>query len=171
MDESTETQAGPQALEEKRLLLEERRLHMEERRWRAEMESKERILKAELELKERQRRDELELKERQRQDELNLKEKELELKRLTAEKEERHRETPAVKLKLWGDALRNTITRMPTEAIDVVSWFVALDRLFDQLSVPDDLRAILMRPYLNERAKNLLARSDCLLYTSDAADE
>ena len=116
----------------------------EERRWRAELELK---------------RAELELKERQRQDELNLKEKELELKRMTAEKEERHIETPAVKLKLWGDALRNTITRMPTEAIDIVSWFVALDRLFDQLSVPDDLRAILMRPYL------------CLLYTSDAADE
>ena len=90
------------------------------------------------EYEEERLRAELDLKERQRQDELNLEEKELELKRLTAEKEERHRETPAVKLKLWGDALRNTITRMPTEAIEIVSWFVSLDRLFDQLSVPDE---------------------------------
>ena len=41
-----------------------------------------------------------------------------------------------------------------------MSWFISLDRLFDQLSVPYDLRAVLMRPHLNERAKNLLSRCD-----------
>jgi len=61
---------------------------------------------------------------------------------------------------LWGDALRNTISRMPNEPIEIVSWFISLDRLFDQLSVPNDLRAVLMRPHLNERAKNLLSRCD-----------
>ena len=49
-------------------------------------------------------------KERQRQDEVKLKEKELDLKSQAAEREEKYKESPAVKLKLWGDALRNTIT-------------------------------------------------------------
>jgi len=59
-----------------------------------------------------------------------------------------------------GDALRNTISRMSNEPIEIASWFISLDRLFDQLSVPNDLRAVLVRPHLNERAKNLLSRCD-----------
>ena len=57
-------------------------------------------LRVEMEFKEKQRQDEL--TERQRQDE--LKEKELELKRIAAERDEKYKESPAVKLKLWGDA-------------------------------------------------------------------
>jgi len=125
--------------------LEEKRFQMEEQRWRVE-----------LDFKERQRQHEL--KERQRQDE--LKEKELELRPITAEKEERCKERPAVQLKLWGDALRNTISRMPNEPIEIVSLFISLDRLFEKLSVPNDLRAVLMRPHLNEQAKNLLSHCD-----------
>ena len=102
----------------------------------------------------------MEFKERQRQDGVKLKEKELELKSQAAEIEEKYKESPAVKLKLWGDALRKTISRMPNEPTEIVSWFISLDRLFDQLSVPYDLRAVLMRPHLNERAKNLLLRCD-----------
>ena len=32
--------------------------------------------------------------------------------------------------------------------------------MFNQRRVPDDLRAVLVRPYLNDRAKNLLSRCD-----------
>ena len=84
----------------------------------------------------------------------------MDLKSQAAEREEKYKENPAVKLKLWRDALRNTISRMPSEPIEIVSWFISLDRLFDQLSVPDDMRAALIRPHLNERAKNLLSRCD-----------
>jgi len=49
---------------------------------------------------------------------------------------------------------------MPTEPIEIVSWFIALEKLFDQLEVPAELRSVLMRPYVNERAKALLARCD-----------
>jgi len=154
LDDSTYTQAqaGAMSLEERPLVLEEKRFQMEEQRWRAELEFKERQRQDEL----KQRQDEL--KERQIQDE--LKEKELELRRITAEREEKYKERPAVKLKLWDDALRNTISRMPNEPTEIVSWFISLDRLFDQLSVPNDLRAVLMRPRLNERAKNLLPRCE-----------
>jgi len=152
IDESTETQAGTLSLE-RRLALEERRLRMEEQRWKAEMLSKERMEELRL-------REEMKIEEQRLKDETKLKEQELELKHMMAEREEKYKETPAVKLKLWGDALRNTISRMPNEPIVIVSRFISLDRLFEQLSVPDDLRAVLVRPYLNERAKNLLSRCD-----------
>ena len=47
-----------------------------------------------------------------------------------------------MQIKIWGDALRNTITKMPSDGIDVVSWFVSIDKLFEQLNVPADLQAI-----------------------------
>ena len=56
-----------------------------------------------------------------------MKERELELKREAAVKEEKNKDTSAVKLKLWGDALRNTISHMPNEPVEIVSWFSSLD--------------------------------------------
>ena len=71
-----------------------------------------------------------------------------------------YKESTAVKIKTWDDALRNTITKMPSEGIDVVSWFVSIDKLFEQLNVPADLQAILIRPYLSDRAKLLMSKCD-----------
>ena len=136
---------GTMSIEERRIVLEEKWLLMEERKWKAEME----LRKSETE-KERQ-------KERMKMD---LKARELELKRMTVEKEQSSKESTANKLKLWGDGLRNTISKMPTEPIEVVSWFMALEKLFNQLEVPAELRSVLLRPYLNERVKALLARCD-----------
>ena len=47
---------------------------------------------------------------------------------------------------------------MPSEGIDVVSWFVSVDKLFEQLPVPADLQAILIHPYLSDRAKLLMSK-------------
>ena len=69
-------------------------------------------------------------------------------------------ESPAAKIKIWGDALMNTISRMPSEGIDVVSWFVSVEKLFEQLSVPAELQSILIRPYFSERAKLLMSKCD-----------
>jgi len=49
---------------------------------------------------------------------------------------------------------------MPSEGIDVVLWFVCVDKLFEQLSVPADLQAILICPYLSDRAKLLTSTCD-----------
>ena len=151
------------SVEERRLRLDERRLLMEEQRWKAELADK----KAEREAREWKERAELadkkaerEARERKESAELKLKQMELDLKRQAAEKEEKNKDTPAVKLKLSGDALRNTISRMLNEPIEIVSWFSSLDQLFDQLCVPPDLRAVLIRPYLSDRAKTLLSRCD-----------
>jgi len=74
--------------------------------------------------------------------------------------EKAYRDSTAVKIKTWDDALRNTISKMPIEGIDVVSWFVSVDKLFEQLSVPADLQDILIRPYLSDRAKLLMSKCD-----------
>ena len=156
-------QAAAESLEERRLRLEERRLLMEEQRWRAELAAKERKERAELDAKKAELADkkaERESRERKESAELRLKQMELDLKREVAAKEEKNKDTPAVKLKLWGDALRNTIARMPNEPIEIVSWFSSLDQLFAQLSVPSDLQAVLIRPYLSDKAKTLLSRCD-----------
>ena len=70
------------------------------------------------------------------------------------------------KLKLWGDAMRNAIPSMPAQPIEVVSWFICLERLYEQLKVPVELRAVLMQPYLTVHAKALLACCDI----SESAD-
>jgi len=71
-----------------------------------------------------------------------------------------HKKSIVVKIKTWGNALRNTITKMPSKGIDVVSWFVSIYKLFEQLSVPADSQAILIRPYLSECAKLLMSKCD-----------
>ena len=80
------------------------------------------------------------------------------LRRKKWREDKAYKESTAVKIKTWGDALRNTITKMPSEGIDVVSWFVSTDKLFEQLNVPSDLQAILIRPYLSDRAKLLMSK-------------
>jgi len=69
-------------------------------------------------------------------------------------------ESTAVKVKMWGDALRNVICRMPNESIEVVSWFVSVEKLFDRLKVPEELQAVSIRPYLSERPKILMSKCD-----------
>jgi len=132
--EDVEEAGNGQTLEERRLLLEERRLV--EQRLQREFE---------------QRKMEMEEKKWKA---------ELEFKKLTAQKEQAHNDSMAVKLKTWGDALKNAITKMPNEPIDVISWFVNVERLFEQLKTPVELQAVLIRPYLSERARILLSRCD-----------
>jgi len=84
----------------------------------------------------------------------------MEFQKEKSRREMQWRQNTANKLKLWGDALRNAISRMPVEAIDIVLWFQSLEKLFEQLQVPVELQAVLMRPYLRDKAKFLLSRVD-----------
>ena len=73
-----------------------------------------------------------------------LEEKKLKMKEQKWKEEQQYCERTAVKIKMWGDALRNTITRMPNKSTEIVSWFVSVEKLFDQLKVPDELRSVLI---------------------------
>ena len=79
---------------------------------------------------------------------------------LALKSEQLHRESMAVKVKTWGDALKNILTKMPTEGIQIVSWFISVEKLFDQLKVPEELQSVLIRPYLSDRAKMLMSKCD-----------
>jgi len=102
----------------------------------------------------------IELEERKLEQERMLKEKEMEFQREKFGREMEWKENHANKLKLWGHALRSAISRMPVEAIDIVSWFQSLEKLFEQLQVPVELQAVLMLTYLSEKAKFLLSPVD-----------
>jgi len=56
-----------------------------------------------------------------------------------------------------GDALRNAISHMPVESIDIASWFQSLEKLFEQLKVPAELHTVLVLPYLSDKAKSAVA--------------
>jgi len=108
----------------------------------------------------REQRAQREFEERNLEHQRGLEEKRLEMQRMRLELQKEHNDSNAVKVKTWGDALKNAILRMPNEPVEVIAWFINLERLFDQLKIPSELQAILIRPYLNERAKSLLARCD-----------
>ena len=168
---------GEKSVEEKRLAMKERLILLEERkleqqRMQLEEQRKQR------ELEEKRCEQQFEQQRMQLEQQRELEEKRLEERRLQREQqwdeqrrqrefEERkwredraYKDSTAVKIKTWGDALRNTITKMPSEGNDVVSWFVSIDKLFEQLSVPNELQAILIRPYLSDRAKILMSKCD-----------
>ena len=109
-------------LEEQRLQREEQRLQLEEQRLQRQLEEKR--WQEQKEFEERKWREELELKKN----------------------EQKYRESTAVKVKTWGDALRNVICKMPNESIEVVSWFMSVEKLFDRLKVPEELQAVLVCP-------------------------
>jgi len=89
------------SLEERQLILEERRLE-----------------------EQRLQREEQRLQREQEDKHLELKDRELELNKLKMQQEETHRDSTVTKLKLWGDALRNTITKMPVEPVRPKSFTV-----------------------------------------------
>jgi len=68
----------------------------------------------------------------------------LEYERETAEREAAQKDNVAMKIKIWGEALRIAITNMPTEPVEFISWFISLERFFTQLQVPSELKMILM---------------------------
>jgi len=58
---------------------------------------------------------------------MKLRERELDLKKATTDRAQSAKESMASRLKLWGDGLTNTISTMPAEPVEIVSWFIALE--------------------------------------------
>jgi hypothetical protein len=75
------------------------------------------------------------------------------------EKSEKERDDAQVaQIKRYGDALRNSITKLGVEPIELIAFFDNLERQFKELKVPDNLRVALMKPFLNDRARLLISR-------------
>ena len=59
------------------------------------------------------------------------------------------------KSKIFSDAMRPSAVRMSDDPIEVVAFFMNVEQLFDVYKVPTDLKPLLIRPYLNDKAKRV----------------
>jgi len=125
--------------------LERQRLEFEMRRY--EKEKEERRVRTEEEKEELRIRYEAEMR---------LKETELQIQM----DRNRMNRTLANRKKVYADALKGTMTRMPMDVVHLLTYFQDVERLFTRFEVPDELRAHLLRPYLNEKGKILISRMD-----------
>ena len=128
--------------------LERKRLDFEMRKY--EQDREDRKLKEEKEEKEKETAHELRLHE------IKLKEKELQIQI----DRDKANQSLVSKTKLYADAMKGSISRMPAEVVHLLTYFKDVERLFERFAVPDELKSHLLRPYLNEKAKILVSRMD-----------
>jgi len=62
--------------------------------------------------------------------------------------------------KMFGDAMRNSFSRMPNDSIELISYFRSVEQWFKSFDVPAELQAILLKPYFTDRARILVGRMD-----------
>jgi len=113
--------------------------HESNRKWEADMEERNRKWEAERE---------------DRKAEMKLKEAELGLKKNEAAKQD----SSVGKSKIFSDAMRSSAIRMSDDPIEAVAFFMNVEQLFDVYEVPTDLKALLIRPYLNDKAKSIVSK-------------
>jgi len=126
------------AMKERSLLLEERKLEeqrlqreMEERRWQQQQEEQRLQREQQRELEEKR----LEVQRMQLEQQYEEQRRQRDFEERKWKKDRAYKESTAVKIKTWGDALRNTISKMPSEGIDLVSWFVSLTNCLSMTSM------------------------------------
>jgi len=93
-------------------------------------------------------------------EQVELRKRELE-RQMARDKAEYERKDSAVaKGKLFGDAMRASAIRMVADPIELISFLRNCEQLFAVYDVPASLQAILIRPFLNERARTYLTKLD-----------
>ena len=76
------------------------------------------------------------------------------------EAERKRTESAVFKAKLFSDALRGTMVRMPSDPIEMIPYFRTVEKLFADFKVEPELKVHLLKPHLTEQARILLARMD-----------
>lgn len=164
--------------EEKKLAreAEKERVAAEKVRWEAEVEER-RLARAE-EAKiiawERSRVEEEKVERKRREDaeaeraERHIKELQLanNLQREAMKNEKGDKKSVVSKLKQYGDAIRNSLSKMSDNPTELIVFFDSVEQLFVQLEIPKEFQVTLLKPYLNERALMLVNR----LTGSEASD-
>jgi hypothetical protein len=138
---------------------EKQRFEFEMRRYEEEKV----LRRREIELREIQiKRDQEDREYRRQMDEIERKrvEDEIERQRDKDRMEREHQDELVCQLKLFGNAMKGSAFTMTNDPLDLVPFFNHIEQLFDELKVNDELKVKLLRPYLNERAKVLVARMD-----------
>ena len=91
---------------------------------------------------------------------LKKKEEKIQIERAALKLQQEKEANEATKLKKYADALRGAIPKQTNEPTEVVAFFRNVERLFDDFKVPVELRAAIVKPFLTERAKALVAKLD-----------
>ena len=105
-------------------------------------------------------REKLEAEKVRWEDEKRLKEMELHYQDSRARDEQCRHESAAARIKKFGDAIRNSMSRQSNDPIETVAFFRNAEVLFEALEVPTELRGILIRPFLNDKSKSFITRLD-----------
>ena len=136
--------------------IEKQRLEFEMKKFEVEIHDRQ----AELEIRklEAEKRAKMELEEKLKREEIGLRKEEIRRMKIRDEKEEERRSSMVHMAKMFGDALKNTVARMPDDPVDLVSYFASVESQFNILEVPANFKAQLLRPYLNDKARQLLNR-------------
>jgi len=69
-------------------------------------------------------------------------------------------ESIAAQLKLYGDIVKNVAPKFPFDFAGIPIFYESMQKLFDSVKVPVELRSKLLLPHLSERARSLLLRLD-----------
>lgn len=75
------------------------------------------------------------------------------------QEQERH-STMAARTKLFAQSLQNVMPKMPQDAVQLVTFFDTVEKLFARFELPADLQAILLNPHLTVTARSMLTRMD-----------
>ena len=92
--------------------------------------------------------------------EVLLQQDQLDRQKRRDEWERENKKAPAAQAKFYGDVLKNVMPIFPTDVADAPIFFEGVEKLFESFEVPAELRAKLLLPYLNDKAKSLLLRLD-----------
>jgi len=85
---------------------------------------------------------------------MKLKDAELKLKKNEVAKQD----TSVDKSKVFSDAMRSSAIGVSDDPIEAIAFFMNVEQLFDVYKVPTDLKALLIRPYLNDKVKSIVSK-------------
>jgi transposase InsO family protein len=159
------------ALEKQKLVVEQQRIEtqaaIEQQRLATEREARNRQMDIEGEARNRQMEIEGAARDRQlalEHERLRLKQEALDFQRTrdnTRDTQEyERRNTMAARTKLFAQSLQNVMPKMSNDAVQLVTFFDTVEKLFNNFVVPHDLQAILLNPHLTATARSMLSRMD-----------
>ena len=91
---------------------------------------------------------------------LKRKDEKIQIERATLRMQQQKEVDEATRLKKYADALRGAIPKQTNDPIEVVAFFRNVERLYADFKVPVELQAAIVKPFLTERAKALVAKLD-----------
>jgi len=103
---------------------------------------------------------ELEFKRLELQEMLGLKRQELRIMEEKNEVKKQKMESKVYTTKLFSNAHQGTMTKMPSDPIDMIPYFCTVERLFADFNVAPELKVHLLKPHLNEQATMLTVKMD-----------